>query len=159
MADEIEELCLLSLILLCDEEDRNTSFKQSLCLADRRKRSGKIRRGALQPVANSPFCRLFASRQDDALITLCVFDHSSFKSLLDVFEPVCNQYSPFYTDMHGNYLKKDEQFGGRGRPRQVTPTIALGLILAFRASTVGLNQIQSTFMPHLVRSANRFADS
>ena len=64
MADEIEELGLLSLIILSDEEDRNTSFKQLIVL-----------------------------------------------------------------------------------------------LYNFRASTVGLNQIQSTFMPHLVRSANRFADS
>jgi DDE superfamily endonuclease len=142
MADEIEELGLLSLILLCDEEDCNTSFKQLLSLSDIRKRSGKIRRGALQPVSHSPFCRLFASRQDDALITLCGFDHSSFKSLLDVFEPIYHQYSPFYTDVHGNYLKKDAQY--RGRPRQVTPTVALGLILAWtrtRGSSMVLQMI------------------
>jgi hypothetical protein len=138
MADEFEELGLLGLILLCDEEDCSKSFKQLLSLSDRRKRSGKIRRGALQPVTNSPFCRLFASRQDDALITLCGFDHSSFKSLLDVFEPMYHQYSPFYTDVHGKYLKKGAQFWGR--PRQVTPTIALGLILAW-TRTRGSNMV------------------
>jgi hypothetical protein len=31
------------------------------------------------------------------------------------------------------------------------------LLFNFRASTVGMNQIQSSFMPHLVRSANKFA--
>jgi predicted component of type VI protein secretion system len=30
------------------------------------------------------------------------------------------------------------------------------LLFNYRASTVGLNQIQSTYMPHLERSANKF---
>ena len=71
--DEFEDLALLGFVLLCDGEDHEKkSFKQLLCLSDRRKRSGKIRRGSLQAVTNSSsFCRLFASGQDDALISLC----------------------------------------------------------------------------------------
>ena len=32
------------------------------------------------------------------------------------------------------------------------------LLYNYRASTVGINQIQSSFMPHLVRTANRFVN-
>ena len=128
--DEFEDLALLGLVLLCDGEDHEKkSFKQLLCLSDRRKRSGKIRRGSLQAVTNSSFCRLFASGQDDALISLCGFDHATFNSLLYLFEPLYHQYSPFYSDLHGKFLKKSAQ--SHGHPRLVTPTIALGLVLAW----------------------------
>jgi hypothetical protein len=80
--DEFEELCLLGLILFSDEEDQNKSFRKLLSLSGRRMRSGKIQRASLQPVANSSFYRLFASGKDDALITLCGFDHTTFSSLL-----------------------------------------------------------------------------
>ena len=109
MADDVEELALLSLILLC-AEDQTPSFEQSLSLYGRRMRSGKIRRQALQPVANSSFCRLFASGQDDALITLCGFNHASFATLLALFEPMFHQYSPFYVNDHGKFLKKSCNF-------------------------------------------------
>jgi hypothetical protein len=88
--DEFEEVCLLGLILLSDEEDQNKSFRKLLSRSGRRMRSGKIQRASLQPVANS-----------FALITLCGFDHTTFSSLLALFEPVFHQYSAFYTDESG----------------------------------------------------------
>jgi hypothetical protein len=42
---------------------------------------GKIRRGALLQPAQSSFEVLFTSGQDDALVTLCGFDHTSFELL------------------------------------------------------------------------------
>jgi hypothetical protein len=128
MADDIEELALLSLILLFQEEDQQLSFRQSLSVYGRRVRSGKIRRGALQTVADSSFCRLFASGQDDALVTLCGFDHASFRCLLALFEPLFNHYTP-YSDGKSTFTIKRSQ--SRGRPRQVTSTVALGLVLAW----------------------------
>jgi hypothetical protein len=65
MADDFEALSLLSLILLCEEEDENKPFREFLSLSERRNRSGKIRRVSLQAITNSSFCHLFASRQDD----------------------------------------------------------------------------------------------
>jgi hypothetical protein len=102
MVDAVEELALLSLILLYEEE-RSTPFKQSLSLYARRMRTGKIRRRSLQPAANSSFSRLFASGQDDALITLCGFNHAAFTTLLTLFEPMFHQYSPFHVDEHGKF--------------------------------------------------------
>ena len=135
---EFDQLALLSLILLSDEEEKNRSFKQLLSLEDRRKRSGKIRRGSLHEVGNSSFCRLFASQQDDALITMCGFDHASFSSLLVEFEPLFHQYSPFYSDTEGKIWKK--RTPSRGRPRLVTPTIGLGLVLTW-TRTRGSNMV------------------
>jgi DDE superfamily endonuclease len=137
MVDAVEELALLSLILLYEEE-QNTPFKQSLTLYARRMRTGKIRRRSLQPAANSSFSRLFASGQDDALITLCGFNHASFTTLLALFEPMFHQYSPFHVDEHGKFLKKN--LCSRGRPRHMTPTIALGLVLAW-TRTRGSNMV------------------
>ena len=129
MANDVEELALLSLTLLLEDEDQQLSFRHSLSPCGRRLRSGKIRRPALQPMGDSAFSRLFASGQDDALITLCGFDHTSFRSLLALFEPYFNNYTPYYGDGNGKFLTKTAQ--SRGRPRQVTPTVALGLVLAW----------------------------
>jgi hypothetical protein len=51
-------------------------------------------------------------------------------------------------------LKDRLLYEERGERRIILEMIVL--LYNFRASTVGMNQIQSTFMPHLERSANKF---
>ena len=52
-------------------------------------------------------------------------------------------------------LKDRLKYEERGERRIILEMVVL--LYNFRASTVGMNQIQSTFMPHLERSANSFA--
>jgi hypothetical protein len=58
-------------------------------------RQGKIRRGALLQPAQSSFKVLFTSEQDDALVTLCGFDHASFELLHAPFRIFFDDYSPY----------------------------------------------------------------
>jgi hypothetical protein len=51
-------------------------------------------------------------------------------------------------------LKDHLLYEERGERRIILEMIVL--LYNFRASTVEMNQIQSTFMPHLERSANKF---
>ena len=51
-------------------------------------------------------------------------------------------------------LKDRLLYEERGERRIILEMIVL--LFNYRASTVGMNQIQSSFMPHLERSANKF---
>ena len=87
-------LLLLLLMSSEDEEDEDMSFREKLELRYRRLRSGKIRRLSLDLPNASAFVRLFSSGQDDALVTLCGFDHRSFDSLHNLFGPLYDNHSP-----------------------------------------------------------------
>jgi hypothetical protein len=69
---------LLFLAAADEASQAATPFRKKLVRASRRLRQGKIRRGALLPPAKSAFEVLFTSGQEDALVTLCGFDHASF---------------------------------------------------------------------------------
>lgn len=122
--------------LLLEEESEDESSKQSS--SRRRLQSGKIRRRSLMPIKEASFWRLYNSGQDDALITLCGFDHRAFNHLHSVFITVYNQYTPFHTDNNGRLKKIGNEL--RGRPRNVTSRVALALVLAWTRSR-GSNKV------------------
>ena len=88
-----EELLFRS--VLTDQLKSLPSFQERLSLESRRLRQGKIRRAALLHPSHSPFSQLFNSRQDDALVMLCGFDHKTFSTLHDKFKIVFDKYSPW----------------------------------------------------------------
>ena len=141
MIPEDDILCLLLIQAIKDDEERKNLFRESLTIAERRLRSGKIRRGALLPPSQSAFMFLYNSGQDDALVTLCGFDHASFSALLALFEPIFNDYSPYSSSAGGGLIKalkrRDKKLG---RPRGVTAVIVLGLVLTW-TRTKGSNKI------------------
>jgi hypothetical protein len=68
-------------------EEHNSAFAGQLGPCSGRLRQGKIRRGALVHPNESSFKKLFQSGgQDNTLVTLCGFDHSSFKKLHSKFQ-------------------------------------------------------------------------
>ena len=88
--DDEDEDIIITLLLLaaCDLSiSKKALFHESLTVDDIRRRSGKIRHHALQHQLASPFWTLFNSKHDDALITLCGFDHASFELLYQLFKP------------------------------------------------------------------------
>jgi hypothetical protein len=93
-----EELLLLSIPK--DQLKSSPSFQEMLSLESLRLRQGKIRRAALLPPSQSPFSHLFNSGQEDALVTLCGFDHRSFSTLHDKFKVDFDKYSSPYSH-HG----------------------------------------------------------
>lgn len=139
MSDDVDddyEILLIALLLEESENDEDNQFSDSVFR--KRRRSGKIRRRSLTPIKDACFWYLYNSQQNDALITLCGFDHNAFQHLHQIFLPIYNQYTPFYTDDNGNLKKLDSAF--RGRPRNVTSPVALAIVLAW-TRTRGSNKV------------------
>ena len=104
-----KQLCLVALIIdQMNQDNPDGSFHSKLTLFSRRLRQGKIRRGALLNPNESAFEFLFNSGQDDALVTLCGFDHQSFATLHNRFKPLFDNNSPYKNDgrLIGRHDKK-----------------------------------------------------
>ena len=95
--DDHNMIITLLLLAACDLAiNKTASFHESLTVDEIRRRSGKIRHHALEhPPLSSPFWTLFNSKHDDALITLCGFDHASFELLHQLFKPYFDSFTPF----------------------------------------------------------------
>jgi len=91
---EIDEDDIL-LALLAEQLESNGQFWNKLSLQSKRMRCGTIHRGVLMPPSQSAFQYLFNSGQDDALVTLCGFDHASFNDLHALFKTQFDKYSPY----------------------------------------------------------------
>jgi hypothetical protein len=74
---------------------------------------------------------LYETGQDDALITLCGFDHHSFGLLHDLFKPFFDNYSPMIFNYGNGLITKKDSSERRGRPRSITSIMCLGLVLAW----------------------------
>ena len=86
--DDDDIMITLLLLAMCyPPVNRTPSFRKSLTVDEVRRRSGEIRHHALQHPLSTPFWALYNSKQDDALITLCGFDHASFELLHQLFKP------------------------------------------------------------------------
>ena len=108
--DDEDEDIIITLLLLaaCDLSiSKKALFHESLTVDDIRRRSGKIRHHALQHQLASPFWTLFNSKHDDALITLCGFDHASFELLQQRFKPY---FDSFFTPLE---KKEFQEFNKR----------------------------------------------
>jgi hypothetical protein len=122
--DDILSLLLLASIL--PAQGVTPSFWRSLTIDGRQRRSGKIRRGALQNSDESAFWTLFHSGHDDALITLCGFDHASFTSLHQLFKPLYDSHTP--RKFSDGLIRRKQQ---TGRSRLLDSVSGLALALAW----------------------------
>ena len=120
---------MMSALLATMPVNATLSMQDLLSLKSRRARQGKIRQQALQDPARSAFWILFNSKQDDALIALCGFDHAAFSDLLVVFQDLFCSYRPL---KKGGLIKKVKPTSvGQGQPRLLNPTSCLALYLAW----------------------------
>ena len=124
----MDDHSLLLLYVLQKHQKRKCSFHHSLTLHSWRLHSGKIRCAALLHPSHSPFTKLFDSGQDDALVTLCGFDHISFAALHDKFRIYYNQYSPYALTTRGNMRKLKMK---SGRKQLMSSIHCLGLALSW----------------------------
>lgn len=111
--------------------ERRLPLRDLLPIPELRRRQGKIRRKALLPPEKSPFMVLYETGQDDALITLCGFDHHSFGLLHELFKPFFDNYSPMIFNYGNGLITKKDSSERRGRPRSITSIMCLGLVLAW----------------------------
>ena len=146
MRNQADYWTLLICILLLEEEEQQEeeqqelSFRQCLDHHSRRLRSGAIRRGALQAPSKSAFQYLFKSGQDDALVTLCGFDHQSFATINALFDVEYRQYSPF--TVNGQIRRRPL----RNRRRRLLSSIqCLGLVLAWTRTRGQYSVLQLIF--------------
>jgi hypothetical protein len=130
-------LLLITLILLLDEEDDDNSSLQQ------QRRDKRIPRCALLLPFEAPWEKLFNSGNDQALITATGFDYSAFSLLLNLFIPYYEQYSPYTT----NGAKYRPLLGGNvgGRPRMLTATAVLGLVLMWTRTRGSMSFLSLVF--------------
>ena len=134
-------LCLLIDQMLQDDNSDDPTFKEQLTLSSRRLRQGKIRRGALLHPRQSSFEFLFNSGHDDALVTLCGFDHASFADIHQKFKPLFDSNSP-YTNKGRLIGQHNIKKGGR---RLITSTQGLALVLAWTRTQGSFAALQLIF--------------
>jgi len=131
-----EEDDLLALML---HQSKKKTFRRRLSLRQKRMRSGNIRRGALLTPDKSPFAYLFHSGQDDALVTLCGFDYTSFERIHVLFKP-------FYeTTVFCEETGMIRKIKHPGRPRTFTSWMLLGLVLAWTRTRGSMKVLQLIF--------------
>ena len=75
-----------------DERKKHRSFRSKLTLEGRRRRDRRLPRASLRSPRFSPWAFLYASGNDQALITATGLDHKSFSDLKALFEPLYNRY-------------------------------------------------------------------
>ncbi len=117
-------------------------FLKSLSEEERCLRSRKIPRASLLTLNMSPWCNLFVSEVDQALITMTGFKGISFASLLQKFAPLFDDYTPFNTS---HILLKQGDPSKGGRPRKVHPEDCLGLVLVWTRMRGSLMALQFIF--------------
>ena len=140
MDDDVEEFLLLS--ILAEQLASTPSFHKSLELQSRRLRQGKIRRAALHHPRQSAFAKLFNSGQDDALVTLCGFDHQTFASLHEMFKVEFEKYSPY---SHDRRIQRRLPRKKAGRKHLLSSIHCLGLILAWTRTRGSYSVLQLIF--------------
>ena len=119
------------------------SFFNSLDSPERRVRQRKIPRCCLQNPSTSAWRKLYEAGNDQAMITLTGFDCASFASLLLLFAPVFNAYTPFVPS--GTSCFEWEKHPKRGRKRKIQPEDCLGLVLAWTRTRGSLMSLQIIF--------------
>jgi hypothetical protein len=100
-------------------------FHCALSHEDRQLRQRRIPPGSLQDVHKSSWRRLYFLENDQALITLTGLDHATFHHLLQLFQPIFDNYMPFG---EGDQIQKISPLG---RKRAVMGLDILGLVLAW----------------------------
>jgi hypothetical protein len=116
-------------------------FWKKLSQSSRRLWQGKIRHGALLQPAQSSFEVLFTSGHDNALVTLCVFDHTSFELLHAPFRILFDDYS-LYCNRGRSIRQHNKSKGGR---RLITSRQCLALVFPWTRTRGSLAVLQLIF--------------
>ena len=132
---------LLFLAAADESSQAATPFRKKLVRASRRFRQGKIRHGALLPPAQSAVEVLFTSGQEDALVTLCGFDHASFAMIHTPFRTLFDNYSPYSNK--GRTIRQHNKT--KCVRRLITSHQCLALVLAWMRTRGSLAVLQLIF--------------
>ena len=117
-------------IIIAKRQQKEKGFKDHLNDAGRRRQSRGLCRIVLLSPEDSPWQKLYGSRDDQALITVTGFDHEAFQMLLEYFEPLFFEYTP-WTGMNDGRTMKLRPRKKKGRPRIIKVHACLGLCLVW----------------------------
>jgi len=104
-------------------------LKHFLTSAELRRRDRRIRRCALVDSNQSPFQKLYHSKNDQSFITFTGLDYATFEYLLSKFQPLYQRYSPY--SVNGKIVRVLHRDGMPGRKRSLDAPSCLGLVLGY----------------------------
>ena len=96
---------------------------------EKRRRDRRTPRIAIRYYRESSFYYLFKSGNDQALLNCCAVDHTAFRKLLEIFQPVYDRHT---IDERTNRIRKrcfTRAGVPKGRKRHIDATGCLGLVL------------------------------
>jgi hypothetical protein len=115
------------------KKKREERFRDLLSPEGRQRRDRNIPRNALLVPHESPWQKMFRSGDDGACITVTGFDFKTFHSMLELFTPNFDAFTPWTGKQDGLTYKRVTPLKakGRGRRRMVSAISCLGLVLAW----------------------------
>jgi len=116
-------------------------FYNDLSIEQRRLRYRRIPRVALLSPENSPWRKLYKSKNDQAFITATGLNVSSFQTLLAKFRPLYNNLSPHSEDGKIKIIKRKLE----GKPRIMNACDCLGLVLMWTRTRGSMFSLQMKF--------------
>ncbi|CAB9511759.1 unknown protein [Seminavis robusta] len=116
------------LLYLLDIQDLR--FRELLDDEGRLRRDRRIPRIALLSPTDSPWAKLYASGNNQALITTTGFDHKSFRTLVELFAPWFKGNTPWTGKQDGTTFKKLSKYT-HGRSRIIDTETCVGLVLTW----------------------------
>ena len=142
--DEARRNAIAVIVALKIEERRSRTFSHRLDADGRRRRSRGLCRKVLLNPNESPWQKLYSSGDNQALITVTGFDQEAFQTLLEHFEPLFLQYTPWTGKNDGKTMKLLPR-KKKGRPRIIKAHACLGLCLALEF--VGFQNLRVQLRP------------
>jgi hypothetical protein len=104
------------------------------------RRIRRITRRALVDPSLSPFLKLYNSQCTQSMIMYTGFDYDSFNSLLLLFTPYFEEFTPY--SINGGIVRMRR---GKGRKRMISPIVCLGLVLAWTRTRGNVFSLQLDF--------------
>ena len=133
-------LALAHQLQIEDDDLQPLPFRHRLKKRFWMRRIRRITRRALMDPFSSAFLKLYNSQCTQSLISYTGFDYESFNSLLLLFTPYFEEFTP-YSDEGGIVRVRH----GKGRKRMISPIICLGLVLAWTWTRGNLFSLQLDF--------------
>ncbi len=115
-------------------------FFKHLCREEQHQCSHVIPRSSLLRIHHSPWHKLYSSKNDQAFITLTGFDVDGFNTILHIFAPIFDDYTPFNTD--GSIIPLTTT---KGPKRHVQPEDCVALVLAWTRTRGSMMNLQLIF--------------
>jgi hypothetical protein len=132
--------CQLPLLALIFSEAK---LKHFLSSAELWRKDRQIRWCALVDANQSPWQKLYHSRNDQSFITFTRVDYATFEYLLSKFRPLYQRYSLY--SINGNIVWVVIQDGMPGWPRSLDAAACLGLVLGYTRTRGSFFSLQMIF--------------